>query len=233
MARGLNLHATLAVNPDGVPLGVLRAAFDAPPPPDPEAKGRKPLEQRKSFRWIEGLRDCAEATAPLDDTRAVCVMDREADFLDLFIEQHDQTPTVDLLVRAKTNRVLGHDTDGNGEKVVRHLFDELRSAPARGQCHVEVRRLSARNKASKQAQSSAICGARAELANELAARLITISGMDPQRRGYAFEKFLKDLSGANSYSTPQNGLNWNSHATGRPALSTCQMGAPRPSARLS
>ena len=152
VARGLNLHATLAVNPDGVPLGVLRAAFDAPPPPDPEAKGRKPLEQRKSFRWIEGLRDCAEATAPLDDTRAVCVMDREADFLDLFIEQHDQTPTVDVLVRAKTNRVLGHDTDGNGEKVVRHLFDELRSAPARGQCHVEVRRLSAREKASKQAQ---------------------------------------------------------------------------------
>lgn len=31
------------------------------------------------------------------------------------------------------------------------------------------------------------------LANQLAARLITISGMDPQRRGYEFEKFLKDV----------------------------------------
>ena len=31
------------------------------------------------------------------------------------------------------------------------------------------------------------------LANELAARLITVSGMDPQRRGYAFEKSLKDV----------------------------------------
>ena len=151
--RGLNLHATLAINPEGVPLGVLNAAFDAPPPPNPEAKkGRKPLEERKSFRWIEGLRDCAQAAAPLTEVRAVCVMDREADFLDLFAEQHDRTPTVDLLVRAKTNRVLGHDTDAAGEKVVRRLFDELRQAPVRGHCRVEVSRLSARIKASKQAQ---------------------------------------------------------------------------------
>ena len=38
-ARGLDLHTTLAVNPDGVALGVLRAAFDAPEPPNPEEKG--------------------------------------------------------------------------------------------------------------------------------------------------------------------------------------------------
>lgn len=31
------------------------------------------------------------------------------------------------------------------------------------------------------------------LADDLATRLLTISGMDPQRRGYEFEKFLKDL----------------------------------------
>lgn len=32
-----------------------------------------------------------------------------------------------------------------------------------------------------------------DLTDKLAARLITISGMDPQPRGYEFEKFLKDL----------------------------------------
>ena len=54
LARGLHLHTTLAVNPDGVPLGVLRAGFDAPAPPDPDDKGPKAREDRKSFRWIEG-----------------------------------------------------------------------------------------------------------------------------------------------------------------------------------
>ena len=88
VARGLDLHTTLAVNPDGVALGVLRAAFDAPEPPNPEEKGKpKPREERKSFRWVEGLRDCAAAAEQLGETRVVCTMDREADFLDLFIER--------------------------------------------------------------------------------------------------------------------------------------------------
>ena len=39
-ARGLDLHTTLAVNPDGVALGVLRAAFDAPEPPNPDGEGQ-------------------------------------------------------------------------------------------------------------------------------------------------------------------------------------------------
>ena len=54
VARGLDLQTTLAVN-HGVALGVLRAAFDAPE--NPEEKGQpKPREDRKSFRWVEGLR---------------------------------------------------------------------------------------------------------------------------------------------------------------------------------
>ena len=150
-ARGLDLHTTLAVNPDGVALGVLRAAFDAPEPPTPEEKGQpKPREERKSFRWVEGLRDCAAAAEQLGETRVVCTMDREADFLDLFIERRTHAPQVELLVRAKVDRVLGQQKTADGQTVSRRLFDEVRNAPARGAAMVEVRRLSARVKASKQ-----------------------------------------------------------------------------------
>ena len=154
VARGLDLQTTLAVNPDGVALGVLRAAFDAPEPPNPEEKGRpKPREARKSFRWVEGLRDCAEAAERLgEETRVVCTMDREADFLDLFVERRAHAPQVDLLVRAKVDRVLGKEKTADGDTVSRRLFDEVRNAPARGGCRVEVQRLSARAKASKQAR---------------------------------------------------------------------------------
>ena len=114
-ARGLDLHTTLAVNPDGVALGVLRAAFDAPEPPTPEEKGQpKPREERKSFRWVEGLRDCAAAAEQLGETRVVCTMDREADFLDLFIERRTHAPQVELLVRAKVDRVLGQQKTADG-----------------------------------------------------------------------------------------------------------------------
>ena len=155
MARGLHLHTTLAVNPDGVALGVLRAAFDAPALPNPDEQGQpppKPREERTSFRWVEGLRDCAQAAERLPETRVVCTMDREADFLDLFIERRANAPQVDLLVRAKVDRVLGKEQTPDGHTVSRHLFDEVRKAPARGGCTVEMQRLSARVKASKQAR---------------------------------------------------------------------------------
>ena len=152
VARGLDLQTTLAVNPDGVALGVLRAAFDAPEPANPEEKGRsKPREERKSFRWVEGLHDCAAAAERLgEQTRVVCTMDREADFLDLFIERRAHAPQVDLLVRAKVDRVVGQKKTPDGHTVPRRLFDEMRNAPVRGTALVEVRRLSARVKASKQ-----------------------------------------------------------------------------------
>ena len=153
VARGLELHTTLAVNPDGVALG--RAAGRLRRARRPEAQGQptaKPREERKSFRWIEGLRDCAQAAAQLSQTRVVCTMDREADFLDLFVERRAHAPQVDLLVRAKADRVLGKEQTPDGQTVSRRLFDEVRNAPARGAAKVEVQRLSARVKASKQAR---------------------------------------------------------------------------------
>ena len=158
LARGLHLHTTLAVNPDGVPLGVLRAGFDAPAPAQRDETGKptqstKPREERKSFRWVEGLHDCAQAAQRLPQTRVVCTMDREADFLDLFIEQRAHAPHVELLVRAKVDRVLGKDKTPDADTVSRRLFDEVRNAPARGTCTVELNRLSARVKASPGARS--------------------------------------------------------------------------------
>ena len=66
--------------------------------------------------------------------------------------EHRRTcPSVCLRTRSHLNRVVAKDTTPEGDKVVRRLFDEVRNAPARGTCTVEVGRLSARVKASKQA----------------------------------------------------------------------------------
>ena len=142
-------------------LGVLRAAFDAPEFRNPGEKGKpKPREERKSFRWVEGLRDCAAAAERLPETRVVCTMDREADFLDLFIERRTHAPQVELLVRAKVDRVLGKEETANGRTVSRRLFEEVRNAPARGAATVEVRRLSARGEGQQTGPQGPPCGPR-------------------------------------------------------------------------
>jgi len=141
--RGLHLHSTLAVNEQGVPLGVLRLQFDAPAPRPPEDARRSyevPIEEKASYAWFLGLRDLRSAAIALPGTRLVSVMDRNADVFELFDEWR-QDPSVDLLVRAQHNRGT------TGEK---SLFDSVCASEPRLQLELLIGRKSARPKRSKQ-----------------------------------------------------------------------------------
>ena len=143
---GLHLHSILVVNTEGLPLGVLGAQCAAPTP-KPKDDDRPacaiPIEEKKTLRLgIKGLRDCIEVADELPDTRLVCVMDREADFFELFDEQR-QTRSVDLLVRAKHDRATNDELELN-------LFDSVRQSAVQSQIRIKVQRQSARPKKSKQ-----------------------------------------------------------------------------------
>jgi hypothetical protein len=140
---GLHLHTTLATTTAGLPLGVLRSQCVAPVARSKADKRRResiPIEEKKTFGWVEALRDCQELAPALPDTRLVNVMDREADFFELFDAQR-QNPGVDVLVRARHDRKT---TTGE------NLFDLVTQGPIEGELDVEVHRQSARPKKSKQ-----------------------------------------------------------------------------------
>jgi hypothetical protein len=141
-SKGLHLHSTLAVTTDGIPLGVLQSECAAPKEKSKQDNRRIvniPIEEKKTFCWIEGLRDCMELTKEMLDTRLISVMDREADFFELFDEQR-QNPCVELLVRAQYNRCT------TGEL---KLFDAVKQTPELGKILINVSRQSARPKKSK------------------------------------------------------------------------------------
>jgi hypothetical protein len=104
--HGLYVHPTLAVTPDGVPLGVLDAWLWAR---DRETFGDDkrhwPIEAKESMRWLEGFERCAELAATLADTRLVYVADRECDIHE-FMVRAGHWPGVDWLIRATHNRCL-------------------------------------------------------------------------------------------------------------------------------
>ena len=140
---GLHLHSTLVVSTEGVPIGVLNAQFTAPmvkSAQDKRPSREIPIEDKKNFAWIAGLRECVALSKELPHTRQVCVMDREADFFELFDEQR-KTGKVELLVRAKHDRVM------TGES---HLFEAVRQSAVQGAFQVVVPRQSERPKKSKQ-----------------------------------------------------------------------------------
>ena len=88
-SRGLHLHSTLAVTSDGLPLGVLRARCWAPlriPKTRRRTTASTPIENKDTYCWLLGMRDCRTVAAEMPHTRLVVVMDREADIFDLFDE---------------------------------------------------------------------------------------------------------------------------------------------------
>lgn len=142
-SRGLHLHSTLAVTTEGLPLGVLKAQCLAPSvqsKTDGRSSRAIPIEEKKIFSWIVGLRDCMELAEDMPHTRIINVMDREADFFDLF-DEHRKNPRSDLLVRAQYDRCTNEDV---------RLFEAVRQSEARGQLRIHVNRQSARPKKSKQ-----------------------------------------------------------------------------------
>ena len=127
--KGMDLHVTLAMNAAGLPLGVVRTAY-----PDPDAK---PTHPPRMQRWIDGMRDVAALRqASGKHTRAICVMDREADAFALYDEAR-RLEGVEVVVRARHDRCLA-----NGQK----LFEVLSSGEADRQVSIEIPRLSVRPK---------------------------------------------------------------------------------------
>jgi len=118
VSLGLRMHSSLAVTTEGMPLGVLKSNADAPPQNEQAIPTDAPIEEKKSFKWIDHFRDCVEISKQLPNTRLLGVMDREADIFELFAEAEPTRKRVGLLVRAMHNRSL----EGGELK----LFEEMR-----------------------------------------------------------------------------------------------------------
>ena len=164
---GLHMHSTLVVNGEGIPLGVPQIQYDAP---DGKAQRNKPLEERKTMRWIRGLRESSALAGELEGVRPVAVMDREGDVYAVFAEQQ-RLGNVDLLVRARHNQSRGKDRP--------KLFDWMRNEPVQGQLRIHVARLSARVGTREQKAREA----RAERMAAVELRWREVELRDPNRRG--------------------------------------------------
>ena len=128
--RGFGLHSTLAITPQGLPLGFLTQAFLERPIGEAahtSVKGQKlPIEEKESYRWVEAFQQTI-ALRPAG-VQVVSVCDREADFYEMFVLAQEQQ--ADLLVRANTDRRL--DEEG------KHLWAELEGQKKAGEITVEV-----------------------------------------------------------------------------------------------
>ena len=129
---GLMMHDTLAITPDGTPLGLLDVQCWARPedssrptvvPTTPEEKAaarkekekrkreskRAPIEEKESYKWLKSFEAVAEIQKRCPGTRLVSMGDRESDIYDLFVLAQKDPDGPELLIRAVQPR---KKTDG-------------------------------------------------------------------------------------------------------------------------
>jgi hypothetical protein len=131
-SRGLRLHSSLALNPSGLPLGIVQLQGGAPE--SAQGKDRqRPIEQKDSYRWLEGFGEAMKIAALLPHTQVINLTDREGDMFELFHFRRSQAGRkAELLVRAKTDRCL----EGTDQR----LFAELAAAPLAKRVAISVPR---------------------------------------------------------------------------------------------
>ena len=113
------LHLLEAFAPDGTPLGALWAknvirASEKPPKEEDTSKrhhNKIPIEEKESFRWLEGYRQTIGLAKRTPQTLCVCVGDSESDIFEVFAEP--RCDNAHLLVRMYHDRSVAHEeTEG-------------------------------------------------------------------------------------------------------------------------
>ena len=133
LSKGLKMHSALALNPRGVPLGVLRVQTWAPEAADEKIhRNNLPIEEKDSYRWVQTYQEAVAVALRIPQTHVVCVGDRESDIFELFEERRKRGGRADILVRVQHNRCL----EGEEEK----LFEYIRQGPAQGRVSIAVPR---------------------------------------------------------------------------------------------
>ncbi|MCG8363500.1 MAG: IS4 family transposase [Pseudanabaenales cyanobacterium] len=136
LARGLKVHSVLCSSVEGTPLGLLHQkvwARDWAQLGKKHQRGRKPIEEKESYRWIEGL----EAVQTVVDPAIVVVSmaDQEGDIYELFA--HPRKSNSELLIRAYQNRSVKQDAT---DPEVKRLHQAIQQVEPKGELTFELQR---------------------------------------------------------------------------------------------
>lgn len=182
--RGAYLHLLEAFTPDGTPLGavwgktILRAEEETRTPEEIKARQKRlpsiPIEEKESFRWLEGYRETIELAERNENTVCVCVGDSECDMFEVFAEK--RCDNAHLLVRMCQDRGV----EGDGE--FNRLRDSVYAEPVIGTKTIFVRARTPSVSCTKNARQVVRKSRDAEL--EIRKATVTIKVPSPLRSRY-------------------------------------------------
>lgn len=160
--RGAFFHPMMAFDIDGVPLGMVshkswtrdqiskKSAVEKC-----EERRQTPIEEKESYRWLEGVRCAEQVAVACPETTCVCVGDSESDIYDVFVAAAtSEQRNLKLIVRAGQNR---NTVDGQD------WAEQVRQTAKVGEQTVTIRARKAKTNVSKSKRTRSREGRTAEL----------------------------------------------------------------------
>ena len=132
---GLRDHVSLAVTPERLALGVVGSLTWNRDPEDFHKRGEarfKPIEDKESYRWLDGYRRASAIAATAPGTKIISLSDSEGDVYECFVAAaRDEGVKAEWIVRACQNRVVTNDSTGK-------LRETVAAGPVLGTRTIEV-----------------------------------------------------------------------------------------------
>jgi Transposase Tn5 dimerisation domain/Transposase DNA-binding len=163
--QGVLLHVMQAYTVDGTPLGTVWAKdinrtdgqLHVPQAERKRDRKRRAIEQKESFRWIEGLRNARGLAGQLPAVQMVCIADSEADIYEWLAEPRTEPGTgmapLDWIVRGCQDRALTDDeADGESHK---HLRQQVLATKLLYTVDLKIRGRQAKTRIDKRARNKA------------------------------------------------------------------------------
>ncbi len=131
-----HLHPTIALTPDRLCLGTIKAKFwQRPEETEGHLRKQKAIKDKESIRWLESYEKACEISREVPDSLIVSIGDRESDIYEYYqlYTESDARHRAQWLVRAAWNRRV---TTTKGTKS--NLWDTMARAPKRGTVSFEL-----------------------------------------------------------------------------------------------
>ena len=210
--QGFFAHNHLIITPEHLCLGVWHTQIYARNENEhgkAEQRKQKPIEEKESYRWLEGYQDACSLAELVPDTKIISCADREGDIFDIFDEWNQRRvndlAVADWLIRCKHNRnIIDADLKIITDKKIRDLVE---TSPTLGTISVHVKGKEQNKKVKGGSRKKMIRSARVAV---LEIKSTKVTPKTPFRKGKKFSEVSFYVVMAKEKNPPgeEEAINW-------------------------
>ena len=132
-------HVGIAITPEKINLGVLHAKpWQRPEIPIAHLRNKKPIEDKESYRWLEGYEIACQAQEAAKSSLIINIADREGDIHEWFALAASQPieRRAEYMIRAKCNRRIEQEDQDEYS----YIWEELNNCVPFGSMQIQTPR---------------------------------------------------------------------------------------------